>query len=99
MKLSIFKGLGSEDLDQFWFVVKAVWMAQNITYDHIKKVQLVTTLQYHVLSWYIKYYTNNTLASLADTHIDLNKEFGRPKSKTQSVVGFKEIIMRVDETP
>lgn len=39
------------------------------------------------------------MTSLADTQIALNKEFYKPKSETQSVVGFKEITMRIDETP
>jgi len=34
-----------------------------------------------------------------DTQTALNKEFDRPKSETQSVVGFKEIMMRIGETP
>ena len=29
----------------------------------------------------------------------LNKEFSRPKPKVQSVVGFKEIMIRPGETP
>jgi len=37
MKLPVFKGLGSEDPDQFWFVAKAMWTAQQITDDNINK--------------------------------------------------------------
>lgn len=29
----------------------------------------------------------------------LNKEFSRPKSETQLIVGFKEIAMKLGETP
>jgi len=46
----LFKGLGNEDLDQFWFVVKAIWEAQGITDDHIKKVTLVSAFQDHALT-------------------------------------------------
>jgi len=99
MKLPIFKGIGSEDAYQFWFVKNVVWMAQQITDDNIKKAQLVTTLQDHALTWYIKYCSDNPLASLADTKAILNKEFSKPKSNLKSIVGFKEIVMRVDETP
>ena len=98
MKFPIFKSLGNEDPDQFWFVANSMWTAQNITHDHMKKGQLVTTLQGRLLTWYIKYYIDNLVASLADTQTTLNKEFGRPKSETQSVVGFKEIAMRIGET-
>ena len=89
MKLQVFKVLGSEDPDHFWFFGKVVWTTQNITNDNIKKVQLVTTLQDHTLTWYIKYCYENPLASLADTKADLNKEFIKPKSDSQSVLGFK----------
>ena len=98
MKFPVFKGLGSEDPDQFWFVAKAMRIAKQIIDDHINKAQLVTTLQDRTLTWYIKYCTDNLVASLADTQTALNKEFSRPKSETQSVVGFKEIAMRIGET-
>ena len=44
VKLHVFKGLGNEDLDQFWFVVTVVWEAQGVTDDHIKEVTLVSAL-------------------------------------------------------
>lgn len=81
------------------FISKATWTTQNIKYDHMQKEQLVTTLQDRALTWYTKCYTDNPLASLVNTQTALNKEFGTPKSKTQSVVGFKEIAMRIDKTP
>ena len=39
------------------------------------------------------------MASLADIQIALNKEFSRPKSEAQSIVGFKEIMMKPNKTP
>jgi len=44
VKLPLFKGLGNQDLDQFWFVVKVVWEAQGVTNDHMKKATLVSSL-------------------------------------------------------
>ena len=44
IKLPIFRGVGNEDLDQFWFVVRAVWEAQGVTDENIKKATLVNTL-------------------------------------------------------
>ena len=67
--------------------------------DNIKKAQLVTVLQDHALTWYIKYSTNNPLVSLVDTQAALNKEFGKPKSDSQSVIGFKESMTRASEMP
>ena len=34
---------------------------------------------------------------LAETKVDLNKEFSKPKFDSQLVIGFKEFMMRVDE--
>jgi len=44
IKLLVFKGLGNEDPDQFWFVVRAVWEVQGVTNENIKKETLVSAL-------------------------------------------------------
>ncbi len=49
--------------------------------------------------WYIKYCTDNPTVALADIQTALNKEFSRPNSKPQSIVGFKEMMMKLGETP
>ena len=36
---------------------------------------------------------------MANIHAELNREFNRPKSEAQSIVGFKEITMQPGETP
>ena len=99
VKLPLFKGLGNEDSGQFWFIVKDVWEAQGITDDHMKKETLATALQDRALTWYIKYSNDNPNAGLVEIQTMLNKEFTRPKSKVQSIVGFKEITMKPGETP
>jgi len=99
IKLPIFKGIGSEDTDQFWFVENDVWTTQQITNDNIKKAQLVTSLQDRALTWYINYCVDHPIAMLAKAKDALNKEFSKPNSDSRSMVGFKEIMMRVDETP
>jgi len=43
-KLPVFKGVGDEDLDQFWFIAKVVWKAQGIMNDQMKKFALVSAL-------------------------------------------------------
>ena len=50
MKLPLIKGLGNEDPGLFWLVVKAVWEAQGIIDDHMKKETLVSALQDRVLT-------------------------------------------------
>lgn len=47
----------------------------------------------------LKYCTNNLMASLEDIQSTLNKEFSRPKSEAQSIMGFKEIMMKPSEAP
>lgn len=57
---------------------------------------MVTTLNDHVRTWYIKYCSDNPLTTLAETNT-FNKEFSKPKSDSQSIIGFKDIMMRVEE--
>ena len=99
IKLSVFKGVGNEDPDQFWLVVKVVWEAQGVTDDNIKKATLVSALQDRALMRYIKHSNDNPDTAIADIQDALNKEFSRPKSKTQSIIGFKEITMLLGKTP
>ncbi len=65
----------------------------------MKKAMLVSALQHHALTWYIKCSNDNPNTMLAEIQDVLNKEFSRPKSKAQSIVGFKEIAMKLGETP
>jgi len=54
IKLPVFRGVGNEGPDQFWFVVRAVWKPQGVMNDNIKKATLVSMLQDRALTWYIK---------------------------------------------
>ena len=99
IKFPILRGVGNEEPDQFWFVVKVVWEAQGVMDDNIKKVTLVSELQDFTLTWYIKHSSNHPNAGIAEIQDALNKEFSRPKSKTQLIIGFKEIAMMPGETP
>jgi len=65
----------------------------------MKKAVLVSALQDHTLTWFIKYCIGNPTSGLADIQTMLNKEFNRPKSEAQSTVGFKDIMMKPGETP
>ena len=81
MKLPMFKGVGNEDPDQFWFVVKVVWEAQGVTDDNIKKATLVSTLQDRVLTWYFKHSSDHPNVGIMAIQAPLTREFSRPKSK------------------
>lgn len=65
----------------------------------MKKATLVSALQDCVLMWYIRYCTDNPMFALVDIQTVLNKEFSRPNSEAQSIVGFKEIMMKPSEIP
>ena len=82
LKLPLFKGLGNEDPNQFWFIARAVWEDQGVTDAHIKKETLINALQDRALTWYIKYYNDNPNAAL-------NREFSRPKSKCSRLWDLK----------
>lgn len=79
IKLSVFKGVGNEDSNQFWFVIRAIWEVQGVIDDNIKKVTLVGALQDHVLTWYIKHSNHNLNVEIADIQAVLNREFSKPK--------------------
>ena len=99
IKLPVFKGVGNEGLDQFWFVIKVVWEAQGSMKDNIKKSMLVSALQDRALTWYIKHSNDNPHAGIVDIQIALNKEFSRPKSEALMIIGFKDITMLLGGTP
>jgi hypothetical protein len=54
MRLPIFRGYGSEDLDQHWFLCETVWNIKSITDEAINRTQFSTTLRDRALSWYMK---------------------------------------------
>ena len=76
-----------------------MWEAQGIIDDQMMKETSDTALQESVLTWYIKYCIDNPTIALADIHTSLNKEFSRPTSEAQSIIGFKEIMMKHGEKP
>ena len=80
-------------------MVKAVWEAQSVTDDNIKKATLVSALQDRALTWYIKHSIDHTNVGIVEIEDALNKGFSRPKSETQSIIRFKEISMVPGESP
>jgi len=51
------------------------------------------------LTCYIKHSNENPKARIADIQAMPNREFSRPKSKIQSIIGFNEITMVAGDTP
>jgi hypothetical protein len=50
MRLPIFRGDGSEDLDQHWFLCEVVWSIKQVIDEDVKRDQFSTTLRDHSLS-------------------------------------------------
>jgi hypothetical protein len=55
MRLPTFRGDGSEDPDQHWFLFEVVWSIKQITDEAVKRAQFSTTLRDCALSWYMKF--------------------------------------------
>jgi hypothetical protein len=55
MRLIIFRGDGSEDPDQHWFLCKAVWSIKQVTDKVVKRTHFSTTLRDCALNWYMKF--------------------------------------------
>jgi hypothetical protein len=54
MRIPIFRGDGSEYLDQHWFLCEAIWNIKSITDESIKRTQFNITLRDRALRWYMK---------------------------------------------
>ena len=55
MKLPIFKGNGTDDLDQKWFLCEVIWTSRQTVDDDVKKSQLATTIRVHALEWFMRF--------------------------------------------
>ena len=93
IKLPVFKGTGSKDPEQFWFLCEAMWTAKNITDQDTRRVQLVTSFRDRALTWFMKYSSTQNHV-LADIKAAMIKEFKNPKSESQCITQVKEIQQR-----
>jgi hypothetical protein len=98
MRLPIFRGDGSEDPDQHWFLCEAVWSIKQVTDEAVKRAQFSTTLRDHALSWYMKFSSGpGQPKPLNDIKTALSAEFKKPKSESQCITELKEIKQKVTE--
>jgi hypothetical protein len=92
MRLPIFRGDGSEDPDQHWFLCEAVWNIKNVTDEAVKRTQFSTTLRDRALSWYMKLVQGLAQPKpLNQIKKTLIAEFKKPKSESQCITELKEI--------
>jgi hypothetical protein len=98
MRLPIFRGDGSEDPDQHWFLCEAVWNIKNVTDEAVKRTQFSTTLRDRALSWYMKLVQGLAQPKpLNEINNTLITEFKKPKSESQCITELKEIKQKVVE--
>jgi hypothetical protein len=98
MRLPIFRGDGSEDPDQHWFLCEVVWNIKNVTDEAVKRTQFSTTLRDHALSWYMKLVQGLVQPKpLNEIKNVLIAEFKKPKSESQCITELKEIKKKVAE--
>jgi hypothetical protein len=55
MRLPIFRGYGSEDPYQHWFLCKSFWSIKQVTDEVVKRIWFSTTLRDRALNWYMKF--------------------------------------------
>jgi hypothetical protein len=80
MRLPTFRGDGSEDPDQHWFLCEAVWSFKNIIDEAFKRAQFSTTLRDRALSWYLKFVQGATPKPLNTIKTALIAKFKKTKS-------------------
>jgi hypothetical protein len=98
MRLPIFRGDGSEDHDQHWFLCEAVWNIKNVTYEVVKRTQFSTTLRDRALRWYMKLVQGIVQPKpLGEMKNALIAEFKKPKLESQCITELKEIKHKVAE--
>ena len=90
MRLPIFRGDGSKDPDQHWFLCKVVWSINNVIYEVVKRAQFSTTLRDCALSWYMKFVLGIALPKpLKEINNALSEEFKKTKSKSRCITELK----------
>ena len=98
MRLPIFRGDGSEDLDQHSFLCESIWNFKNVTNEAVKITQFSTTLRDRTLRWYMKLVQGLAQPkSLNEIKNELIADFKKPKSESQCITKLKEIKQKVAE--
>jgi hypothetical protein len=98
MRLPIFKGDGSEDPDQHWFLCEALWSIKQVIDEVVKRTQFSTTLRDRALNWYMKFFLGlGQPKPLNEIKTALSEEFKKPKLESQCITEMKEIKHKVTE--
>ena len=82
MKLPIFHGNGTDNLEQYWFLCEVIWTTRETVDDDVKRSQLPTTLKGHALNWYMRFMLvpqGGIVKTLGHIHKGLFEEFKKLK--------------------
>ena len=80
IKLPIFRGIGTKDPDQHFFLCEVVWNIKQVQNDDIKREQLTTTFRDRSLTWFMKFSTSmQQPKTIEEIKNILKKEFKKPK--------------------
>ena len=94
VKLPLFHGNGTKDLEQYWFLCEVVSAVRKTVDDDVKKGKLATTPCGHALIWYmniIQVRTGTPRKTLEEFKRGLIEDIRKPKSKVQYIIELKEI--------
>jgi hypothetical protein len=98
MRIHIFRGDGSEDPDQHWFLCESIWNIKSITDKAINRTHFITMLRDCALSWYMKLFQGlaqpKTLKEINNAMI---VNFKKPKSESKCITELKGIKQKVEE--
>jgi hypothetical protein len=98
MRLPVFRGDGSEYLDQHWFLCKVVWRIKKVVNEVVKRAQFNTTLRDHALSWHMKFVKASVQPkALNGIKTKFSAEFKNPKLDSRCITDLKEIKQKVNE--
>jgi hypothetical protein len=98
MRIPTFRGDGSEDPDQHWFLCEVVWSIKNVTDEAIKRDQFSTTLRDRALSLYMKFVQGVVQPKLLNEFkTTFIAEFKKPKLELKFITELKEIKQKVVE--
>jgi hypothetical protein len=83
MRLPIFRGDGSKEHDQHWFLCESVWSIKQVNGEAVKRDQFSIALRDRALSWYMKFVKGVSQPKpLNDIKTGLSEEFKKPKSES-----------------
>lgn len=82
LTMTMFHGVGNEDLEKHLLVCKPIWIAKQVQDEATKISQLEETFRDRALTWYMKFKSVTLVGQMTLNEIKqpLIREFHKPKS-------------------